>query len=93
MTTIGYCISCKQTDCPTPSVKDKAGANCSFWTSGQPEPAGKAVNNDPAADCFKGIPDRGTYLTRRLNQCPKCSGHMDTLTCNECGYHFELEAA
>lgn len=93
MTTIGYCISCTFGDCPTPRVKQQAGGNCSFWIDGQPEPTGKAVNHDPKSDCFKGIPDSGTFATRRINQCPKCSGHMDTLTCSDCGYHFQLEAA
>lgn len=91
--TIGYCTTCTYDICPTPSVKKKPGGNCSFWVNGKPAVMRKSeiVSNDPSYDHFKGKPGSGHFITRRLNECPKCSAHMDTLTCSSCGYEFELE--
>lgn len=90
---IGRCTTCIYDNCPTPSVKKKPGGNCSFWLNGKPAVIRKSelANNDPSYDHFKGIKESGHFITRRLNECPKCSGHMDTLTCSSCGYEFELE--
>lgn len=38
MTEIGYCSSCVQESCPTPSIRGKEGVNCSHWTDGDPLP-------------------------------------------------------
>lgn len=95
--TIGYCTTCTNPDCNAPRVMQRPQRDCPkglSWTDGQATKIRQRdiIKADTGLDHFKGAIE-GSTVTRRLNECPKCSGHMDTLTCNDCGYEFELERA
>jgi hypothetical protein len=92
---IGYCPTCTNPDCSAPRVMHTPQRDCpkgQAWTDGNPIKIRQRdiIQVDHKKDFFKGIPD-GSTVTRRLDQCPKCTGHMPGLTCNDCGYQFELE--
>lgn len=91
---IGYCTTCKNPGCEHPEVKRKPGGNCAKWSDGKPMRINQRdiVKYDPKRDHFKNAIE-GSTVTRRLDECPKCSGNMPGLTCNDCGYEFELERA
>ncbi|KKM14632.1 hypothetical protein LCGC14_1704190 [marine sediment metagenome] len=35
MNQTGYCTTCKQPNCPTPSIRNREDGNCSHWTGGK----------------------------------------------------------